>query len=180
MAAVGAVMTAAAPYLLGAAAGAQVLGGFMEAGQANRQASAYEDAADAARAQAKNAAAQERDKYRRLASGQRAQYGASGVDVNEGSPIDVLADTDAEGEVSAMQLLYSGELEAWNQKQKAAAARSKATGSIISGIAGGLSTGLLGASKLGLIGGSPATAISHGKDLYNNAGIGALYGNWAK
>jgi predicted lipid-binding transport protein (Tim44 family) len=93
------------------------------------------------------------------------------------SPIDVLADTDAEGEVSAMQLLYSGELEAWNQKKMAAQARSKASGSIISGIAGGLSTGLLGASKLGLLGGTTqGTTLAQ----LNKSALGSVWGKGLK
>jgi len=167
MSAIGALVSAAAPYLLGIGAGAQVLGGVLGAGQAEAagraQADAYNQQADAALAQAKNRAAQERDKYNRLAASQRANLGASGADVNVGSPIDVLADTDAEGHVSAMQLLYSGELEAWNARQKAAfakaEAKNRASSSLWGGILGGLSTGLMGASKLGLLGGG-ATAAS--------------------
>jgi hypothetical protein len=75
--------------------------------------------ADIARATARNKAAQEREKYARIAGSQRAQYGASGVDVNTGSPLGVIADTDAEGEVSAMQLLYGGELEGWGYDRQA-------------------------------------------------------------
>jgi hypothetical protein len=171
------MLTAAAPYLLGVSAGAQVLGGIAGASQANQQAAAYESAADAATKQAKNAAAQERDKYNRLAASQRAQYGASGVDVNVGSPLDALADTDAEGEVSAMQLLYSGELEAWNQRQKAAAAKSQASSSLLGGILGGVSTGLMGASKLGLLGtGTKGLGLIEdvGKPLFKSS-IAGLY-----
>jgi hypothetical protein len=61
------------------------------------------------------------------------------VDVNAGSALDVLADTDAEGEVSAMQLLYSGELEAWNQKQRAFSVRQQGKNALLGGIISGLS-----------------------------------------
>jgi hypothetical protein len=86
---------------------------------ANDEARILSANADIARATAKNKAAQERDKYARIAGAQRAQYGASGVDVNVGSPLNVVADTDAEGEVSAMQLLYGGELEGWGYDRQA-------------------------------------------------------------
>ena len=76
-----------------------MIGGLAQAGSASQaadaQASAYKAQGSAALAQAQNKAAQERDKYRRLASQQRAAYGSSGVDVNSGSPLDVLAATDA-------------------------------------------------------------------------------------
>jgi hypothetical protein len=154
------MMTAAAPYLLGASAGMQVLGGIAGAGEARAagraQAAGYNQQADAALAQAKNRAAQERDRYNRIAASQRANLGAAGIDVNQGSALDLLADTDAEGAVSAMQLLYSGELDAWNARSKAsfaqAEARSKSRSSLLGGVMGGLSTGLMGAAKLGLLG----------------------------
>ena len=178
MAGVSALVAAAAPYLLGASAGLQVLGGITGASEARSagqaQARAYEQQAQTALAQAKNKAAQERDKYNRLAASQRAQFGASGVDVNVGSPLDVLADTDAEGAVSAMQLLYSGELEAWNARQKAALAKSeaksRASSSLWGGIMGGLSTGLMGAGQLGILGGAPGS----GSSLFSKASQGAL------
>jgi hypothetical protein len=180
MASVTALVSAAAPYILGVSAGAQVLSGIAGQSQANQQAAAYNDAADAAMAQAKNKSDQEREKYRRLAESQKAQFGASGVDVNSGSPLDVLADTDAEGATSAMQLLYGGELEAWNQRNKAYAARQQGQSSLLGGIMGGVSTGLLGASKLGLL--KPAAETTKGlglvkdigKPLYSSA-IAGLY-----
>lgn len=110
----------ASAALLAAGMAVSMIGGLAQAGSASQaadaQASAYKAQGSAALAQAQNKAAQERDKYRRLASQQRAAYGSSGVDVNSGSPLDVLAATDAEGEVSAMQLLYSGELENWSAR----------------------------------------------------------------
>ena len=149
--AVGTALAAASPYIMAASAGLSVLSGISQASQAEAagkaQADAFNQQADAALALAKNKAAQERDKYNRLAASQKANLGASGVDVNQGSPLDVLADTDAEGAVSAMQLLYSGELEAWNARQRAAyakaEAKNKANSALMGGIMGGLSTGLI-------------------------------------
>lgn len=166
MSAIGEIVGAAAPYLLGISAGAQVLGGIAGASQADAagraQADAYNQQAEAALALAKNKAAQEKDKYRRLAASQRANLGASGVDVNQGSPLDVLADTEAEGAISAMQLLYSGELEAWNSRQKAyyakTEAKNRSSSALWGGLFGGLSTGLMGAVKLGLLGGGSTAA----------------------
>lgn len=50
----------------------------------------------------------------RDASAKTAWYGASGVDVNVGSPVNVMAGIEADGEVSALQALYAGEMEAAN------------------------------------------------------------------
>ena len=131
MAAAGAIIAAAS-----AATGAlgSLLGGLASGAEANRQVEAYNQAGDAAMKQARNAAAAERDRFRVLAGSQKAAYGASGVDVNAGSPLDVLADTDATGEVSAMQLLYSGELEKWNNKIQAKSVRRKGDLALLGGI----------------------------------------------
>lgn len=150
-AAVSGLASYAAPVGLGIMAGSQILGGLAAYGEGSSQAAALNANAKVAEQQAKNAAAQEREKYRRLASSQRAAYGASGLDVNYGSPLDVLADTYAEGEVSAMNLLYSGKLEAWNARQKAAAAKSGGRSGLLGGILGGVGTGLYGLSKMGTL-----------------------------
>ena len=151
-----------APAALGISAASQVLGGISAYGDSRAQASAAETNTELAAEQAGNQASQERDKYRRFASSQKATLGASGVDVNVGSPIDVLADTDAEGEVSAMQLLYGGQLEAANWRQRAQSLKSQGRGSLIGGILGGVGTGLLGASQLGYFRDAPGKVGSSG------------------
>ena len=122
--------------------GTPILSGLAAYEESRTAAAMYRQNAAIARQQAENQAAQERDKYRRLAASQRASYGASGVDVNEGSPLQVLADTDAEGAVSVMQLLYGGRLEAANWRTRANAARK--SGGI------GLTMGLLGGTNAAL------------------------------
>jgi hypothetical protein len=87
--------------------------------------------AEIATQMSKNAADQERRKYKLLAGSQKAQYGASGVDVNVGTPLDVMAATDGEGAASAMQLLYGGELEAWNYKAEAQKKKSQAKAALL-------------------------------------------------
>ena len=164
-----------APAALGLSVGTQLLGSIGAYGDAQNQAAGYEANAKIAEAQAKNQAAQERDKYRRLAASQRASFGASGIDVNEGSPIDVLADTDAEGAVSAMQLLYGGQFEAANWRNRAVQARSSAKGSLFGGILGGLATGMYGATRLGILGTGTASAGTGGQIGYkwlDYSGIG--------
>lgn len=170
-----AIGSALGPVGLGIMAGSQILGGLSSYSEGKQQARAYEVNADMARKQAANQAAQEKAKYARLAAQQRASFGASGLDVNVGSPLDVLADSDAEGAVSAMQMLYSGELEAANWKQRAASARSGARGGLLSGLVGGLGTGLMGASELGYLDGGTAalksTATTQAATQATRAGI---------
>ena len=137
------------PIGLGLSAGSQILGGISSYSEGKQEAKAAQANADIAMQQAKNQAAQERDKYRQIAAFQKTQYAASGLNVNEGTPLDVLAATDAEAEVSAMQLLYGGKLEAANWRNKAYAAKSKGSGSLFGGILGGIGTGLMGAEKAG-------------------------------
>lgn len=136
------------PIGLGLGVASQVLGGVSAAEQGKAQAKAYAANADIALQQARNQAAQEQDKYKRLAASQRASFGASGVDVNSGSPLDVLADTDAEGAVSAMQMLYGGQLEAANWRQRAASARASGNQALLGGMLGGMTNLALGAAKL--------------------------------
>jgi hypothetical protein len=134
------------------------------------QEAAYKQQGAAALAVAKNQAAQEKDKYRRLAASQRANLGASGIDVNQGSALDVLADTDAEGAVSAMQLLYSGELENWNARQRAAMIRAQSESRANSALLGGIMSGLTGmaetASKFSSTQPSAGNVTSSGANNY--------------
>ena len=137
-----------APVGLGVGVATQVLGGLAAAEQSKTQAKYYAANADIAKQQAANQAAQEKDKYRRLAASQRASFGASGIEVNEGSPLDVLADTDAEGAVSAMQLLYGGQLEAANWRQRARTARNSANMSMFETVLGGVDNLAAGYARL--------------------------------
>lgn len=56
----------------------------------------------------------------------RARYGASGVDVNSGSPVDVAADTAAWGEYERQQVIANSEREAWGYRQEASNLRQQA------------------------------------------------------
>lgn len=137
--------------LLGMAisSGSQILGGASASEEGKAVSDAYKANADIAIRQSQNFAAQEKDKFRKLASAQRAAYGASGLDVNAGSPLDVLADTDAESAVSVMQLLYGGQLEAANWRLRADVARSQGQSGLASGILGGTTNIISGLSRMG-------------------------------
>lgn len=86
--------------------------------------------AEAQAAQVREAAAFEerrsRDSARRFLSTQRALYGASGVTVEEGSPLLVMADTAAESELDALAIRYSGSVEAARAQSQAALDRMSA------------------------------------------------------
>lgn len=77
--------------------------------------------------EAETSAATARRQYAGIASSQKAGLGASGVDVNQGSAVEAVAATDAEGEVAAKQLLHAGEMEAlnWRLREKSAKQKSK-------------------------------------------------------
>lgn len=128
--------------------GSPILGGITAYEQSKAMAAVYKQNAAIAAQQARNEAAQEKDRYRRLAAAQRASYGASGLDVNTGSPLDVLADTDAEGAVSVMQLLYGGQLDAANWRTRANQALSSGRYSLSGGLLGGTGSALRAASWL--------------------------------
>lgn len=72
--------------------------------------------------EAENNAWMHREKAKQQASSQRAAFGASGVDVNVGTPVHALADTEATGEVAAVDALYQGKKEKhqWNMQKNAA------------------------------------------------------------
>lgn len=70
----------------------------------------------------------------RIIGQQRAQMGGSGVSVDQGSFLDVLADTASSGEISAINAYnqgidqaYAQEIEAWNYENQAGAYSSQAS-----------------------------------------------------
>ena len=70
--------------------------------------------AQMARQDAQNRALHARQQAARLASTQKASYGATGISADSQSALEVLAHTDAQGEIAAMEALYGGEREAAN------------------------------------------------------------------
>lgn len=98
------------------------LGG-LSAYQQSRQSAAFASAnARNAMQEAENKAWQSRDAAKRQAAAQRASFGASGIDVNVGSPLNALADIDAEGELGAMDAIYQGKMNkmGWDIKKNQA------------------------------------------------------------
>ncbi len=90
--------------------------GAIQEGEAAQEAAEYNaevmrQSAQASREKAEYDETIHRDKVRRLLSSQRASYGAAGVDM-AGSPLLVLEDTAAQGELDAKAIRYGGEVEA--------------------------------------------------------------------
>lgn len=102
-----------------------ILGSLSAYGQNKNTAKLMREYRNNALREAENAAANKRREYERLAGSQKAGIGASGVDVNEGSAVEALAATDAEGEVGAKLIAHAGELEALNWKIRENAAKQK-------------------------------------------------------
>ncbi len=64
--------------------------------------------------------------YRALQGEQRAAYGASGVDVNSGSPLQITAHTGATGVYEAQKAQYQRDLQAWEMDSTASGLRTEA------------------------------------------------------
>ena len=90
-----------------AQAGSQIGTGIAARSEANRQAGISDRAAKLARED-------ELRKGRRLAGKQRAQFAKGGVRIDEGTPLDVLAQTAADAELNAIRAAFALEQEADN------------------------------------------------------------------
>lgn len=142
----------AALIMTAAAAAVSAVGSIQ---QGNAQAKAYKynaqieeqnavQARDAASAQAGQV---DRDNKRKIAEAMAA-YGASGVDVNQGSPLDVLSDLATEGELSKRIVLYQGELTARGDQQQAGLDRMNASSAQTAGYINAGATVLGAAGKV--------------------------------
>ncbi|HEU6436138.1 MAG TPA: hypothetical protein VE028_01645 [Nitratidesulfovibrio sp.] len=171
----GGAMATLAKVGLGVTAAGSVLGGLSAWQDGQDQSKYYEANADYAMGDARNRAAATREQYRRLAGSQRAAFGASGVDVNEGSALDVLAGTDAEAELSAMQILYGGQMEAANWKAKSAMAKSAGKQQLFGGLLKGIGSAALLGSQMGLFGSPGGEGLGHVFDGNRTGGVG---GGW--
>ena len=104
--------------------------------------------AQAAEAQAQAASeAQKRDSQRRMGAAVAA-YGASGVSLSEGSPVDVLAESARMAELDNLTLKYNYRLKALGYSTEASLARANASNSRTAGYLSGAGTALGGASNI--------------------------------
>ncbi|MCD7712472.1 MAG: hypothetical protein LUJ25_07145 [Firmicutes bacterium] len=95
----------------------------------------------------------------RIIGQQRAQMGGSGVAVDQGSFLDILADTASSGEISAINAYnqgidraYAQEIEAWNYENQAGAYRAQASSfrKAASNASSGAIWGALGTAATGI------------------------------
>ena len=143
--------TAAGVGALAIGTGASALGSVMQ-GEGQSQASEYNAAIarqNAIIAQQQGAAAvqaQQRDASRKIGT-MVANYGASGVQTDSGSPLDVLADSAAMATLDSLTLKYNYALKAAGYGSQATLDDMQAKTSSTSGVLGAVGTGLNGLSK---------------------------------
>lgn len=117
--------------------------GFAQISQGRRQQEIYEENAEIARQKATYEEDKSRAKFKKLRGIQRSLYGKAGVDLTSGSPLLIMSESAAEGELEAEMIRWGGETEAQQLKRYGKEARR-------AGMIAGTSTFLTGLSKAGL------------------------------
>jgi len=92
---------------------------------------------------------QARDTARKLAA-TKAAYGASGVDVNDGTPLDVLSDQATEGELQRQLILYGGATQSQAYLQQAGLTRMQGQAAADAGNTAAGTTLLTGTARAGM------------------------------
>lgn len=144
-------LSAALPYISAAstaiAVGSQYQQG--KAQQAALQLQAQERKADAnaAQAEAQREAAIERRKARNLMSRARAVSAASGAGASDPTVTNILTDIETQGEVNALNALYSGNTAAQGLRRGAQVAQNEARAARSAGLLNAASTALGGATS---------------------------------
>jgi len=128
--------------------------GTIQAGQAAKSAAKYnaavaEQAAKAASDKAAYDEQRHRESIRKLMSSQRALYGKSGLDMTEGSPLLVMEDTAAQGELDAMAIRYGGDIASARDRSAANLSRMQGAAAVTASYFQAGSTLLSGASSAG-------------------------------
>lgn len=131
-----AFMAPLAPWIAGASAAVGAVGAIQQgraaSAAANYNASVSERNAQIEEMQAAEDAERSRRATRRRLGAMRAAYGASGVAL-EGSPMDVLEDSYAEGELDALTIQYQGRMAAMNSRENARLERMRGRASKTAG-----------------------------------------------
>jgi hypothetical protein len=133
----------------GYAAYGQHRAGQYQAAVAEQNASLAEKAAVDAENRGRTEEAQHRMKVRSLIGQQKAGYGASGVLVDTGSPLDALADTAYIGEQDALTIRRNAAMEAWGLRTQSGNFRAEGRLSKLQGNYGAGATLLQGAGAAG-------------------------------
>ena len=96
-----------------------------------------------------------RAKVRQIQGSQRANLAANGVDISDGTALDLMTETAAVGETDALMLRFNAMRQAWGSREQAkgyraeavfgvAAAKQKNRGTLLTGIAGAVGTAASG------------------------------------
>jgi len=133
----------------------------MDAAEAQKQAADYNaDVMDAQAQSERDAASFEENRQReeasKLRARQRVAYASSGVDLSEGTPLEVLGQQAGEMEMDAMAIRYNGELKAKQSESQAAIYRMQGAQAKKAGLANAGSSLMTGV-------GSMATSIMNSK-----------------
>lgn len=139
---------AALPYIgyasTALSAYSQLEQGKQQAAQQQLLAISREKAANASAAESQRVAIQERRKARNLMSRARAVAAASGAGASDPTVNTIMADIETQGEVNALNALYSGDVEAQGLRSGAAIARNEGRAYRTAGQLAGASTALDG------------------------------------
>lgn len=127
-------------------AGGAIMSGQQQAAASEYNAEVAEQNAVAAKQKAAYEEEAHRQNLKKIMSSQRALYGASGVDI-EGSPLLVMEDTAAQGELDALAIRYGGDVAAAQQRSAANLYRMQGRNAKMSGFWNAGSSLLSGASK---------------------------------
>ena len=137
--------------------------GARDSGRAAQQAQEFnaqieEDNAQFALEQSAYEAMRQEARIKNLLGTQKAQYGASGVLINSGSAMSVLAQSMTEGEKDKMAIKYAGAMEAENRYKQAALSRMQGGAALKAGNTRAVGTVLTGISDT-------STSYMEGKTL---------------
>lgn len=117
-------------------AGASVVQGFQAARASRANADALRADAAARQQAAKLKEAQSRRRSAQILARGRSRFAAGGVRVNVGTPLDVRADSAAQGELDARIIRFGGDVEASRLRSQADQADAQAGQALLGGIAG--------------------------------------------
>jgi hypothetical protein len=145
-----AFLSAALPYVAAASTVLTTAAAYQQSNAQKTQleavARAREEAANAEAAEGQRAAMVERRKARNLMSRARAVAAASGGGVSDPTVVNQLTDIETQGELNALNAMYSGNTAARGYRRGAAFARNEADASQTAGYLGAASTALDGAN----------------------------------
>lgn len=131
-------------------AGSAIAQGIGAKKAADEQAAIQEQEATFATAQSRDVAGQVREEGESFLSSQTAGFGASGVRLDEGSPLAVMQESAANLEQDVQRTLKSGEFQSTRLRNLAASTRTQGKFALAGGILSGGSTFLTGFGQSGL------------------------------